>query len=148
MPARSPALLHILSPDQERVLREMNPWWRGEPVPRVPPTRRWPFNSLLHQVQEGPASFVLLRGPRQVGKTVLQLQVIQELLHQGVAPQRILRVQVDDLPALRQEHGRKRSLILDLAYWFAENILRSTLTAAANAGAPALLFLDEAQNPA
>lgn len=55
-------------------------------------------------------------------------------------------MQVDELPALRQEHGKERALILDLAYWFAENILGSTLTAAANAGKPALLFLDEAQN--
>jgi hypothetical protein len=37
MPARSPELLHILNPHQERVLRELNPWWRGEAAPNVPP---------------------------------------------------------------------------------------------------------------
>jgi predicted AAA+ superfamily ATPase len=135
-------LMHLLSSGLERTLREMNPWWRGEPVPRLPPIRRWAFEPVLHRLRQGPAPFVLLRGPRRVGKTVLQLQVIDELLRGGMSPNRILRLQLDDLPELRAV----AMPILEITYWFADNILGQTLTATANAGEPALLFLDEAQN--
>lgn len=33
------SLLHLLSSGLERTIREMNPWWRGEPVPGVAPMR-------------------------------------------------------------------------------------------------------------
>jgi hypothetical protein len=79
----------------------MNPWWRGKPVPRMPPIRRWAFEPVLHRLRQGPAPFVLLRGPRRVGKTVLQLQVIDKLLRGGMSPNRILRLQLDGLPELR-----------------------------------------------
>lgn len=135
-------LTHLLTSGLERALREMNPWWRGEPVPNVPPIRRWAFEPVLHRVRQGLAPFVLLRGPRRVGKTVLQVQVIEELLRQGVAPSRILRLQLDDLPELRGV----AMPIIEIAYWFSDNILGTTLTAAASARKPAFLFLDEAQN--
>jgi predicted AAA+ superfamily ATPase len=135
-------LLHLLASGLERSIREMNPWWRGEPVPGVEPIRRWAFDPVLSRVTAGLAPIVLLRGPRRVGKTVLQLQVIDQLIRSGVPPTRILRLQLDELETLRD----LKAPILEIAYWFAENVLRRTLTASASAGEPAFLFLDEAQN--
>jgi predicted AAA+ superfamily ATPase len=86
---------------------------------------------------------VLLRGPRQVGKTTLLVQVIHALLDDGVAPERIFRVQFDELPDITALKG---SPILELSRWYAENILRKTMNQAALDNKPAYIFLDEVQN--
>ena len=135
-------LLHTLDSGLERAIREMNPWWRGEPVPGVAPYRRWAFEPVLNGVRGGLAPTVLLRGPRQVGKTTLQLQVIDQLLRDGVVPQRILRLQFDELAPLRV----MPTPVLQIAYWFAEQVRRESLTLAASRGEPVFVFLDEAQN--
>ncbi len=137
-----PELLRLLAGGLERIIREMNPWWRGEPVPAVATIRRWAFEPVITGIRGGMAPAVLLRGPRQVGKTTLQLQVIDQLLKEGVSPKRIFRLQFDDLAPLR----RLSVPILDLAYWFAEQVLGATLTSAASRGSPVFLFLDEVQN--
>lgn len=124
-------------------LRSTNPWWAGKPGRVLPPYRRWVFGAALKNLQKGLAPALVLRGPRQVGKTTLQEQLIQHLLEAGgVAPRRILRVQFDDLPSLR----RVLDPILAIARWFELHILGETFNEAAHRGEPALLFLDEAQN--
>lgn len=138
----SPRLFRLLDAGLERTIREMNPWWRGEPVPDVARIRRWAFEPVLQGLLRGPAPAVLLRGPRQVGKTTLQLQVIDHLLREGVTPTRIFRLQFDELPSLR---GLSMPL-LELAYWFSDHIRRETLTRATSRGEPVFLFLDEVQN--
>lgn len=139
---KQPALIKLLGSGLERTIREMNPWWRGEPVPGVAPLRRWAFDPVKQGLLAGPGPAVLLRGPRQVGKTTLQLQVIDQLLREGVEPTRILRLQFDELAALQ----KLESPILELAYWFAEQVRRETLTLGASKGKPVYLFLDEVQN--
>ena len=135
-------LLHLLNSGLERTIREMNPWWRGEPVPDVLPYRRWAFAPVLEGVRGGLAPAVLLRGPRQVGKTTLQLQVIDQLLREGVHPLRILRLQFDELTSLQE----LETPILQIAYWFAEQVRGETMTLAASKGQPVYVFLDEVQN--
>lgn len=135
-------LLHLLNSGLERTIREMNPWWRGEPVPEVARLRRWAFDPVMSGVQGGLAPTVLLRGPRQVGKTTLQLQVIDQLLREGVDPKRILRLQFDELVALRGVE----TPILQVAYWFADQVRQKTMTLAASQGQPVFVFLDEVQN--
>lgn len=104
--------------------------------------RRWLFPTLLRHLQRGLAPIVALRGARQVGKTTLLNQVIEELLRQGVEPKRIFRVQFDEIPTLR---GLAQPL-LTLCYWYEQQVLREDFNAAARAGKPAYIFLDEAQN--
>ena len=135
-------LLHMLKSGLERTIREMNPWWRGEPVPGVEPLRRWAFEPVMTGVRAGLAPTVLLRGPRQVGKTTLQLQVIDQLLREGVEPARILRLQFDELTSLRGIE----TPILQVAYWFAEQVRGETMPLAASNGRPVFVFLDEVQN--
>ncbi len=135
-------LTHLLSEGLERTLRDMNPWWQGDPIPALPPIRRWAYAPLLQALNSRLAPAVVLRGPRQVGKSTLQAQVIQALLAQGIAPRRILRVQFDDLPELR----RLRSPIVELGQWFCDHILGKTYARAAADGEPPYLILDEVQN--
>jgi hypothetical protein len=120
----------------------MNPWWRGEPVTKVEPFRRWAFDPVKQSLLRGLAAATVLRGPRQIGKTTLLNQVVDALLRQGVPPRRILRLQFDELPALRAVEMP----IVELAYWFAEHVLGVSLTKAASENEPAYLFLDEVQS--
>ena len=95
--------------DQERLpgeldylVRSMNPWWEGKPGPILPPYRRWAFHTSLRRMESGLAPVTVLRGPRQVGKTTLQLQMIDHLLKEKkVQANRIVRVQFDEIPSLR-----------------------------------------------
>jgi len=132
-----------LPPELDAFLRSTNPWWEGKPGRVLPPYRRWAFELLLRKLQTGPAPAVVLRGPRQVGKTTLQEQAIQYLLEdRGIEPHRILRVQFDEIPSLR---GPKQP-VLALAEWYQNRILGCTFNESAHAGRPAYVFLDEAQN--
>jgi predicted AAA+ superfamily ATPase len=127
----------------DELLRSTNPWWVGKPGRVLPTYRRWAFHTLLRKLETRLAPAVVLRGARQVGKTTLQEQVIRHLLdEQGISPQRILRVQFDDIPSLV---GLKDP-ILAITRWYERRILGRSLNEAAHAGQPAYLFFDEAQN--
>jgi len=124
-------------------LRSTNPWWEGKPGRVLPPYRRWAFHVLKKKVRAGLAPAVVVRGPRQVGKTTLQEQLIEEMISvDRVNPKRILRVQFDELPSLRG----LADPVLAIARWFESRILGKTLNESARDGKPAYVFLDEVQN--
>lgn len=123
-----------------------NPWWRGERMPTLPAFRRWPFARMLRHADPASrpvAPLLSLRGPRQIGKTTLGLQVIAELLDGGYPPDHILRAQFDDLPSLK---GLPQEAILRVLEYFEDEILPGGFNEAAHRGRPAILFVDEAQN--
>ncbi|RMH77163.1 MAG: ATP-binding protein [Calditrichaeota bacterium] len=127
----------------EAFLEEVNPWWFGKPMRPLPPFRRWLFTPTLQRLQAGLAPVIVLRGPRQVGKTTLQEQIIHHLLHQEhIDPKRIFRVQFDEIPTLRGV----RDPILTLCRWFQHRILGGTFNEWANKNQPVYLFFDEVQN--
>jgi predicted AAA+ superfamily ATPase len=128
----------------EATLRDSNPWWRGERIYNLPPLRRWAFTPVLEGLKRGLAPVTVLRGPRQVGKTTLLNQAIEALIAEGVNPNRIFRVQFDDLPELKPR--RISEPILELSRWFSQNILGKSLNQAALDGQQAFIFLDEVQN--
>ena len=135
--------MRLLSEGLEETLRRHNHWWRGERIFGLPPVRRWAFPRLFSDISgKGLAPVTVLRGPRQVGKTTLLNQVIDELLKDGIAPKRIFRVQFDELPEL----ARVSQPILELSFWYADHILGKSLNQAAWDGEQALIFLDEVQN--
>ena len=127
-----------------RDLERQNPWWRGRPMPVLPSFRRWPYDKLRQRLDHPLAPIIVIKGPRQIGKTTLQLQLIQSLLAEGVAPQRILRLQFDDLPSLARL--RFEEPILRIVDWFEKAVLRATLNEMAHRKEPAYLFFDEVQN--
>jgi predicted AAA+ superfamily ATPase len=74
------------------LLQDLNPWWRDAAVrqARGYPVRRDLQPEILARVRktEERRAMVLL-GPRQVGKTVLLLQVVDDLLEAGWPPQNL-----------------------------------------------------------
>lgn len=84
------------------ILQSYNPWWQTGTF-AIPgyPCRRSLQQVALEHVQEEPRRALLIRGPRQVGKTVLLLQVAEDLLRAGFPASRLLYFRFDDerLPA-------------------------------------------------
>jgi predicted AAA+ superfamily ATPase len=132
-----------LPPELDAYLRDTNPWWAGKPGRVLPSFRRWVFELLLKRLQANLAPAIVLRGARQVGKTTLQEQAIQDLLQrQRITPDRILRVQFDEIPSLR---GLSEP-ILAIVRWYENRILGCSLNQAAHNNRQAYLFFDEVQN--
>lgn len=78
------------------VLRQYNPWWAGSRFPDLPSWRRAAFREISAWVENPPAGrALLLSGARQVGKTTLFLQAIDDLLARGVPPTNILYATFD-----------------------------------------------------
>jgi len=123
-------------------LRRMNPWWEDKPLPVLPSTRRHLVGDIHRRLQLRLAPIVVVRGPRQIGKTTAQLQVVKDLLERGVHPDHILRVQCDET----KEIMRLTEPLLRLVDWFEAAILRKRLNEAAKQGEPTYVLFDEVQN--
>jgi predicted AAA+ superfamily ATPase len=124
-------------------LWRMNPWWEGNPLPVLPQTRRHLVQQIHLRLRLRLAPAVVVRGPRQIGKTTAQLHVLQDLLDSGVPPRNILRIQVDEIPELTASESEP---ILRLIDWYERAVLGKTLNQAAHEGQPTYLFFDEVQN--
>lgn len=144
MEAPDPYLFPPLQLPEELVsdLRRLNPWWEDRPGMELPTTRRHLVGQIQRRLSSGLAPIIVVRGPRQIGKTTAQLQVLTEMLESGVDGRTVLRVQADDLPAL----GGLKEPILRIVDWFEANVLGCSLNESAAAGKPTVLFLDEVQN--
>jgi predicted AAA+ superfamily ATPase len=127
----------------ENFLNATNPWWLGKPMPLLPYFRRWLFDHALQRLKSGLAPVTVIRGPRQVGKTTLQQQIIDHLLcTEKVNARRIFRVQFDEIPSLK---GLKDP-ILSLCRWYENRVLGGSFNEWARKGEPVFLFFDEVQN--
>jgi predicted AAA+ superfamily ATPase len=123
-------------------LRRMNPWWEDNPLPALPKTRRHLVAAIHKRLRLRLAPIVVVRGPRQIGKTTAQLHVLQDLLDRGVPPRNIFRVQCDELP----EISALSEPLMRLVDWFEQAVLKKTLNEAAKQGEATYLFFDEVQN--
>ncbi len=142
-PLFTAAPLGGLPPEVVRFLERTNPWWKAQPPRGVERYRRWAFAEVLSRFGARLAPVVAIRGPRRVGKTTIQEQVVEHLLLiERIGPQRILRVQFDDVPGL----GSLASPVETLVRWYEENVLRSTINASAKRGQVVHLLFDELQN--
>jgi uncharacterized protein len=78
------------------VLRQYNPWWGGGRPADLPPWHRAAFREVTEWMIQPPAQRALLvSGARQIGKTTLLLQAVDELLSRGVPPNKILYATFD-----------------------------------------------------
>src|SRR4030042_117427 len=122
-----------LTPALDSFLRDVNPWWERKPGPVLPAYKRWAFNITLSKFQKGLAPVIVIRGPRQVGKTTLQLQIIEDLIeNKGIPSNHILRIQFDEIPSLR---GLQEP-ILSISRWFENRVLGCTFNEAARSRQP------------
>ncbi|MBX6321600.1 MAG: AAA family ATPase [Rhodospirillaceae bacterium] len=125
------AFLFGIHPEVEAIIRDSNPWWRGDRDAGLPPLRRWAFDPVLRGLRGGLTPAVVLRGPRQIGKTTLLRQIIDHLLSEGLPPRHVFRVQFDDLPSLRRLGQQP---ILALCRWYADHVLGMSFQRAAAGG--------------
>lgn len=124
-------------------LADTNPWWQNKPMTLLPSFRRAIFETALQRLKSGLAPITVLRGPRQVGKTTLQSQIIEYLINEEKTdPKRIFRVQFDEIPSLK----KVKDPILSLSGWFERQILRGTFNEWARNKTPIFVFFDEVQN--
>jgi len=132
----------VLPADLQRDLQDVyNPWWRGDRGKSFPRHRRFAFNVVRDEL-EGSGQAVVLLGPRQVGKTVLQLQTIDYLIKEKkVNPRRILRVQFDRMKSLCYLEEQVKEVVL----WFQEKIYKGQFNEGYRKGEEAYIFLDEIQ---
>src|SRR5580658_10287251 len=137
------SITHIMmwqmTADPERVLQilsEVNPWWKGGRVPDsvAPPFRRRDFFVLRRRL--GGKPIVGIAGPRQVGKTTVIYQLIQDALSRGVPGNRILFASFD-LPGLGLYAADPLNEVLRL---FEERILQAPFRGQKD---PVYVFLDE-----
>lgn len=78
------------------ILSPFNPWWKNTPISDLPNWKRSAFYELSDWMTHPPAHrAIMLSGPRQVGKTTLLLQTIDELIKNGVPPENILYATFD-----------------------------------------------------
>ena len=111
-------------------------------MPPQPATRRHLVTWMRRRLESGIAPIVAVRGPRQVGKTTAQLQLIADLLAEGVPSGNVLRVQFDELASMRAVEAP----ILAVADWFERNVAAARFNELAHQGRSAYLFFDEVQN--
>ncbi|MFO0985052.1 MAG: AAA family ATPase [Planctomycetota bacterium] len=123
-------------------LRQQNPWWEGKPMRVLPETHRHLVGQIERRLELELAPIVVVRGPRQIGKTTAQMQVVKKLFDRGVPQRNVLRLQLDELPGLEE----LEQPILRVVRWFEATILGCTLNEAAHRRSPTYLFLDEVQN--
>ena len=109
---------------------------------QLPLTRRHLVYQIEKRFEYKLAPITVVRGSRQIGKTTACLQVISDLLAKGISPERILRVQFDDIESFRIG----KDPILGIMRWYETNILLSTLNNMAASGQECYLFFDEVQN--
>ena len=81
-----------------KVLSSFNPWWKtGIVNPRLAKSyKRFLYYEAMQILQDkNIRRTVILTGTRRVGKTTIQYQMIEELLKQGVPPQKIVFISMD-----------------------------------------------------
>ncbi len=124
-------------------LEVMNPWWRGQPLREIEPFRRWAFDEALRRLDAGIAPIVAIRGPRRIGKSVIQQQLVEHLLlERRIPPERILRVQFDELPSL----GSFQQPMSSIIRWYEDEILKQSINALARDNKDVFLLFDEIQD--
>ncbi len=131
-----------LPPELVESLHQSNPWWSGEPAPLVPATRRHLVGQVRQRLESGFTPIVAVPGPLGVGKTTMQLHIINDLLAEGVPPHHIIRVPLGQGAATDD----MLDPILRITAWVEHNITPATFNALAKQNQTPYLFFDEVQH--
>lgn len=120
-----------------RILYQHNPWWLKKPIPesRIKPIKRRDFFKLKERLDDN--KILALIGPRQVGKTTLLYQLINEILTSSINQKNILFISLDD-PYLNISINNLGN-IFEI---YSKNILKESLS---DTKEKLFFFLDEIQ---
>src|SRR3954452_6211436 len=93
--------------DWTEVVQDQNPWSTIGTIPAelAPPVRRALARLLPGLTKETPQRFHLVLGPRRVGKTTAMYQAVQQLLSDGISPQRLWWFRLDHPVLLQYQLG-------------------------------------------
>lgn len=118
-----------------KIFLPYNPWWEN-PEKRflLPDFKRPIFEHLQRDLASLP-QMISITGPRRIGKSTILLQLIDQLLSDGVAPERLVYYSFDD-PALETSRVRVDELI---------DLTMKLIYKDSTAEQPTYLFLDEIQ---
>lgn len=81
-----------------KVLRGFNPWWINGAVNKafLKEYKRFAFYESMTRISDASIRRnIILTGTRRVGKTTIQYQMIDTLLHQDIAPEKIVFISLD-----------------------------------------------------
>ncbi len=88
---------------KEQIIKRIevdNPWWKTGKIDRLysgMTIHRSYFDIFFNLLQNTKVRrAVVLMGPRRVGKTVMIYQAVQKLIHQGISPQKICYISIDN----------------------------------------------------
>jgi len=121
---------------QSLLVNKLNPWWRDVRL-NVPEFRRSDFDYLYSQIKIQKS--LTLIGPRQVGKTTVVRQIIQELIASGIKSNRILYADLGDV----EIRLNTESAMHDILQIYQKNILSEDFS---NLTSDVYVFLDEVQH--
>lgn len=124
------------------LLNRFNAWWDGNPVPnslRKDEHRRRDFYKIRPKLRSE-RQILMIRGPRQVGKTTLCGQLIHDLLEPPleVPPERVLYMTADNSQIL----SNPENVIRDSIEVYEQYILEDAIN---NVEGPIFVFIDEIQ---
>jgi predicted AAA+ superfamily ATPase len=78
------------------ILAKFNPWWREDKISDLPIWKRASFGELYNWVKNPPVHrAIFLSGARQIGKTTLIMQTIENLIKDGIPPSNIFYATFD-----------------------------------------------------
>lgn len=131
---------HNIEINLMRALNEQNMWWRdGSPSEKfAKPFRRRDFYPLLEEYNK--KEVMAFVGQRQVGKTTVLYQIIEELIKKyQVNPKRIIYFSFDN-PFIGLTHSKERNLINDILDVYSVNVLKESFSSLKE---PIYVFFDE-----
>ncbi|HMT07847.1 MAG TPA: ATP-binding protein [Pyrinomonadaceae bacterium] len=117
-----------------KIFLPYNPWWQDSSRKFLLPEFKRPiFHHLYRDLKDLP-QMISITGPRRIGKSTLLLQLIDQLLSDGIAPEKLVYYSFDD-PALETSKVR------------VDELIDTTMKLIANekSTGPTYLFLDEIQ---
>ncbi len=118
-----------------KIFLPYNPWWQSpDQTFLLPDFKRPIFNHLCRDLKELP-QMLSITGPRRIGKSTLLLQIVRQLLDEGIPPEKLIYYSFDD-PALETSKVRVDDVIDTTMKLIATDRTES---------APTYLFLDEIQ---
>jgi uncharacterized protein len=96
-----------------RIIDANSPWQVGFSMPKEPkPYKREAYETVQMELDASHGMAVLIKGPRRVGKTEIQRQLISMLLRErGVPPKNVLYLSFDDLGIVSEDRHKRAKIV-------------------------------------